>query len=114
MLETQTPVRLYIQLGRRTPLYTGASTRLHLAFQSQEERNSYYQRIKLIQLTRYSPTNIGQLEQFGELARDTWFAISFGELEQFSAELTALVFNADGELVASVSVAVLYKILFEQ
>lgn len=105
VVEGQEAVRLYIRPGRRAPLYAGASTRLHLAFLDENQRAAYYARTEFRPMTRNTVTDPVTLESMHAHTRRTWFAISFGELEPFSAELAAPVFDSEGRLAACISVA---------
>ncbi len=104
VLEARSRVRLYIAPGRRAPLYAGASTRLLLAFAPKEvqeavlfgERRAY---------TPATPTEWAHLQKLLAQTQRTGFAASFGELEPHSAELAAPVREAQGGVVAALSLA---------
>jgi DNA-binding IclR family transcriptional regulator len=48
---------------------------------------------------------VGEVRTLLELARRTWLAASFGELELHSAEVAAPVFDVDGQCIAAISLA---------
>lgn len=104
VVESKSAVRLYVSPGRRPPLYAGASTRLLFAFLPPAEREVIL-KSPLEAFTPRTITDPAKLESVSSLIRQTWFAISFGELEPFTAELAVPLLGAEGEVVAALSVA---------
>ena len=103
-IESLAGVRLYIAPGRRAPLYAGASTRLLLAFAPKEVQQQVFAS-PLKRYTPNTPANPELLQDLLEESRATWFALSMGELEPYSAELSAPVFDAVSHLVGVMSLA---------
>lgn len=104
VLESLNKVRLYISPGRRAPLYAGGSTRLLLAFANSETQNSIFS-AKRERYSARTPVESQQLRALLRNSKQTGFAASFGELEPYSAELAAAVFDVKGDMIASISVA---------
>ena len=99
------PVRLYIQPGRRAPLFAGASTRLLLAYTSSEKREAILNAFPPQHYTEQTILDPAELEQRLIETRETGFAISFGELESGSAETAAPIIGAEGHVLAAISIA---------
>lgn len=104
VLEARSRVRLYIALGRRAPLYAGASTRLLLAFAPAEVQRAVFQQERR-RYTPATPVEKARLQGLLKHTRQVGFAASFGELEPHSAELAAPVRGASGEVLAALSLA---------
>jgi DNA-binding IclR family transcriptional regulator len=105
VLPPRTPSRLYIRPGRRAPLYGGASTRLLLATYDDAEVQDILARTELQSFTSRTPSSEAEVLQHLQLLRETWCALSLGELEPYSAELAVPILGAQGRIVASLSVA---------
>ncbi len=104
VFESRARVRMYIAPGRRAPLYAGASTRLILAFASDDLRAEIFGR-PMRAYTRITPRSETEVRKLLHLTKRTWLAASFGELEAHSAEVAAPVFGPEGEFVAAISLA---------
>ena len=98
------PVTLYINPGRRAPLYAGASTRLLLAFAPPDVRRKVLTSRRR-RYTEATPVDARELREALARTQETWLALSLGELQPSSAELAAPVFNARHQLIAAISVA---------
>lgn len=99
------PARLYIRPGRRAPLYAGASTRLLLAALDDDEVLAILRESKLHAFTDRTPRTEAEVLAKVRAVRETWCALSLGEMEPYSAELAVPVIGARGTVVAAVSVA---------
>jgi len=97
--------KLYIRPGRRAPLYAGASTRLLLAALPDDEVLSVLREIEPVQLTSETPITESAIMAKVRDVRSTWFSLSLAELEPYSAELAAPLFDASGQIIAALSVA---------
>ncbi|BDG62372.1 IclR family transcriptional regulator [Caldinitratiruptor microaerophilus] len=104
-VEGTAPVRLYIALGRRGPLYAGASTRLLLAYLSPEQQEAILARNPPQRHTPNTITDLGRLREVLRETREKGWTISYGELQEGSAEMAAPIWNHRGEVVAALSIA---------
>lgn len=104
-LDTKQPVRLYTAIGRRTPLYAGACSRVILAFLPYMERERYIDETELKQIASGTIVDKGKLRQAIVESRENGYSVSYSELEDYTAALAAPVFNFKGEIVAGISIA---------
>ncbi|MFD0712015.1 IclR family transcriptional regulator [Paenibacillus sp. GCM10027626] len=104
-LETDHPVRLFTKIGRKAPLYAGASSRIILAFMPEKEREAYLQAIKLQPLCSGTITDMQQLRAALEQSRAAGYSFSRSELEPYTAELSAPIFDHASQAVAALSIA---------
>ncbi len=96
-------VKMTVELGRRCPLYAGASGQALLAFFSTAQLSAYLAAVPLEELTEKTITRRDQLMQKLERVRRDGFAVSLGERDPWAAAVASPVFLGD-VLVASISV----------
>lgn len=99
------PSRLYVRLGRRAPLYAGASGRLLLAAMSDAEVADLLDRVELHRYTGRTPQTRDQVTQSVLATRETWCTRSLGELERYSSELAVPILGSSGNVLAALSLA---------
>ena len=99
------PSRLYVRLGRRAPLYAGASGRLLLAALSDGQIAELLGRVELLRYTTRTPQSREAVMQDVAATRETWCTRSLGELERYSAEMAVPILGAAGNVVAALSLA---------
>lgn len=104
-VEGTTPVRLYLAVGRRAPLYAGASTRLLLAFCSPERRAAILAEAPPQPHTPNTVTDPVQLRLLLEETRLQGWTVSLGELQPGTAEMAAPIFDHRGKIEAALSIA---------
>lgn len=104
-LDTLHPVRLYTKIGRRSPLYAGACSRILLAYMDEEEREKYLQEIELTPIGYGTITDKDRLRQLLAEARETGYTISYSELENDTVAIAAPIFDHTGRLCAGLSIA---------
>lgn len=104
-LDTNHPVRLYTKIGRRSPLYAGACSRIILSYIEEKERERYLQETELIPVGHGTITDKDRLRQELELAREKGYTISYSELENDTVSIAAPIFDHTGRLVAGISIA---------
>lgn len=112
-LDTDHPVRLFTQIGRRAPLYAGASSRTILAFLPEEERLAY---MEAVELKPIASGTLVRREQLLEALDDTQangYSVSRSELEDYTAELSAPLLDHTGSVAGAVSIAAL-EVRFEE
>ncbi|RNB88793.1 IclR family transcriptional regulator [Brevibacillus nitrificans] len=104
-LDTNHPVRLYTKIGRRSPLYAGACSRIILSYIEEKERERYLQETELLPIGHGTITDKERLRQELELAREKGYTISYSELENDTVSIAAPIFDHTGRLVAGISIA---------
>ncbi|MFC5447553.1 IclR family transcriptional regulator [Paenibacillus aestuarii] len=104
-LDTHHPVRLFTKIGKKAPLYAGASSRTILAFMPDSETEAYLAEVELEPIG--SGTILGKDELRALLAqtRQTGYSFSRSELEDYTAELSAPIFDHSGQIIAALSIA---------
>ncbi|GGA26332.1 IclR family transcriptional regulator [Psychrobacillus lasiicapitis] len=98
-------VRLYTAIGRRSPLYAGACSRVILSFLQEEEIESYLENIQLEPFAIGTIINKEQLIESIQSARTSGYTISHSELENHTSAIAAPIFNYKGEVIAGISIA---------
>lgn len=104
-LDTDHPVRLYTKIGKRALLYAGASSRTILAHLSEQEREAYLSTVELIPIGRGTITDPAVLREKLAECRSTGYSFSHSELENYTAELSAPIFDHTGAMIAGLSIA---------
>ena len=98
-------VRLYTAIGRRSPLYTGACSRIILSFLQDEEIESYLDSVELKSYALGTITNKERLRTSIQKARENGYTVSHSELENHTSAVAAPIFNYKGEVIAGLSIA---------
>lgn len=104
-VDHQQKVRLYTAIGRRSPLYAGACSRILLAHMSVEEIETYIQQTTLQPFAKGTITDSDHLRKVLTQTKHDGFTISFSELENHTAEIAAPIFDATGKVIAGLSIA---------
>jgi len=104
-LDTDQPVRLFTKIGRKAPLYAGASSRIILAHLEAEEREHYLNTIELKPVGEGTITNKERLRDILNHSREVGYSFSRAELENYTAELGAPIFDYSGKIIAAISIA---------
>ncbi|NOU73242.1 helix-turn-helix domain-containing protein [Paenibacillus sp. LMG 31458] len=104
-LESTHPVRLYTKIGRRSPLYAGACSRVLLTFLPDQEIEQYLNEIKLEPIGLGTITDKNQLRLVLADSRKKGYTVSYSEQENYTAALAAPIFNYTGEIVGGLSIA---------
>lgn len=98
-------VRLYTAIGRRSPLYAGACSRIILSHLPSKEIEAY---VKKVELKQFAMGTIIKKEQLMETIRQAQvdgYTVSHSELEDHTSAIAAPIFNHTGEVVAGISIA---------
>jgi DNA-binding IclR family transcriptional regulator len=104
-VETLQSVRLHTPLGQRVPLHAGASMKILLAFQPEEDIADY---IKCLDKTRIAPNTIIDPDKLqADLARirEQGYAASFSEQSPGAAGVAAPVRDHTGRVVAGITIS---------
>ncbi|WP_078409060.1 IclR family transcriptional regulator [Priestia abyssalis] len=104
-LDTKQPVRLYTAIGRRTPLYAGACSRVILAFMPHHEQEEYLDEIELKPIASGTITDKEKLRLLLKESQETGYTVSYSELENYTSAIAAPIFNHKGEVTAGISIA---------
>ncbi|HEY9569940.1 MAG TPA: IclR family transcriptional regulator [Metalysinibacillus sp.] len=98
-------IRLYTEIGKKSPLYAGACPRALLAFLPVNEQTTYLERTPLVQMASGTLTTIAALKQVMAKEREQGFTVSHSELEDNTAAVAAPIYNYQGEVIAGISAA---------
>ncbi|CAI6079854.1 HTH-type transcriptional regulator KipR [Cohnella sp. JJ-181] len=104
-LDTDHPVRLFTKIGRKAPLYAGASSRTLLAFMPEPERERYLSDVVLEKIGDGTIVSETELREALDVSRKAGYSFSRSELENYTAELSAPIFDHAGRMAAGLSIA---------
>lgn len=104
-IELKQKVRLYTAVGRKSPLYAGASSRIILAYWPQEKIKEYLDRTELKPFAKGTITDKDVLYSLIEKARKEGYAVSHSELYDHTSEVAAPIFDYSGNIKAALSIA---------
>lgn len=104
-IDTYQKVRLYTAIGRRSPLYAGACSRVVLSYLPDEEIAKYLAAIELKPFANGTVTEKERLLETIQQTRKNGYAISHSELENHTSAIAAPIFNHHGKVVAGISIA---------
>ena len=98
-------VRLYTAIGRRSPLYAGACSRVILSYLPEPEITAYMESIELKSFATGTITDKERLYDTIRQAKKDGYTISNSELENHTSAIAAPIFDYKGNVVAGLSVA---------
>lgn len=98
-------VRLYTAVGRKSPLYAGACSRVLLSFLQDDEIALYLEHVQLKPFAMRTITDKDKLLESIKNARKDGYTISHSELENYTSSIAAPIYNHKGEVVAGISIA---------
>ncbi|MFC0472525.1 IclR family transcriptional regulator [Halalkalibacter kiskunsagensis] len=104
-LDTTHPVRLFTKIGRRSPLYTGACSRIILAYLPEKEQEEYLNVTELIPYGIGTITDKDTLRSVLRQSRQDGYTVSYSELENHTSSVAAPIFDHTGRVVGGISVA---------
>lgn len=104
-IDVHQKVRLYTAIGRRSPLYAGACSRILLAHMDPIDIEQYIEQTELQSFAKGTITDPITLRETLDQARLEGFTVSFSELENHTAEIASPIFNSSGEVFAGLSIA---------
>lgn len=104
-IDTKQKVRLYTEVGRTSPLYAGACSRIILSHLPEDDKQSYLDRTHLKQFALGTITDKNVLNNTIKQAQIDGYVISHSELENHTSSIAAPIFNHEGAIVAGLSVA---------
>lgn len=98
-------VRTIVEVGQRSPLYAGGDSRMLLSSLSDKELDAYLKRTELAPYTPETITDPETLKRVVSEIRKKGYSRSVNEFSPGSACISAPVRNANGKIVAAVSVS---------
>ncbi|OLO28634.1 IclR family transcriptional regulator [Alkalihalophilus pseudofirmus] len=104
-LDTIHPVRLFTKVGRRSPLYAGACSRIILANLSDVEIDEYLNMTKLSPYGTGTITDKEKLRMILRQSRLDGYTVSYSELENQTSSVAAPIFDHTGHVVGGLSIA---------
>ncbi|WP_134702076.1 IclR family transcriptional regulator [Ammoniphilus sp. YIM 78166] len=104
-LDAKHPVRLYTKIGRRSPLYAGACSRIILAHLSDQEREEYLNEIELKPIALGTITDREMLRKTLDESKASGYSVSQSELENYTSSVAAPIFDHTGKILGGLSVA---------
>ena len=105
-IESPLTLKAGMPMGHRSPLYAGASAKCLLAFSSPDYIAEYIEKTILDPLTDNTISNVSNLKKELEQISAQGFAVSLGERTPGLGSLSAPVFDHNGSLMASLSLAI--------
>ncbi|OAH59601.1 MULTISPECIES: IclR family transcriptional regulator [Bacillaceae] len=104
-IDTNQKVRLYTAIGRRSPLYAGACSRVILSFLPGPEIDKYIESIELQPFAMGTITDKECLYNTIRQAQKDGYTISHSELENHTSAIAAPIFDHKGDVIAGISIA---------
>jgi DNA-binding IclR family transcriptional regulator len=104
VIDSTAPVRFTVPVGDRRPLFSAASGKALLAFLSPEAQKSYLSQTAFMQFTSHT-TRKAELPGLLREIRKTAIAVDRSGRVEGATGIASPVFDRDGDLIASVSVA---------
>jgi DNA-binding IclR family transcriptional regulator len=103
-LESPQDVRMTVEIGRRWPLYAGASGRAILAVLPADEMANYLRSIELVPLTERTITDVARLRGSLEEVRTKGYAVSLGERDPWAGALAVPILTGSQGVIGAVSI----------
>ena len=98
-------VRLYTAIGRRSPLYAGACSRVILSYLPESEIIAYMESVELKPFAMGTITDKKHLNDTIRQAKKDGYTMSNSELENYTSAIAAPIFDYKGNVVAGLSIA---------
>lgn len=103
-LESPQDVKMTVEIGRRWPLYAGATGRAILAMLPADDRDRYVSNAELIALTNHTITTVDTLRASLAEVRANGYAVSLGERDPWAGAVATAVISPVQGVVGAVSV----------
>lgn len=104
-VESNSEMRMSVELGKLLPLYAGANGKVILAFLEQRLFDQVISEQSLQSLTETTITNKDELKEELQRIKEDGFAVSHGERVSGSVSVAAPLFSISGELVGSIGLS---------
>ncbi|MFH2093806.1 MAG: IclR family transcriptional regulator [Pseudomonadota bacterium] len=105
-IESPKVLKAGMPIGNKAPLYTGASAKCLLAFSSEDFQDNYIRTTEMKPLTNNTIVLTGKLFEELYKIKEQGYAISLGERTPGLGSISAPVFDHNGQILASLSVAI--------
>jgi len=105
-LESFQPLKGFMPIGSRSPLYAGASSKCLLAFSDEAFIEAYLQQVKPTAITKNTLTDLKKIRTEIERIKKQGYADSLGERNPGLGSLSAPVHEYRGMLLASLSLSI--------
>ncbi|MFQ5857529.1 MAG: IclR family transcriptional regulator [Anaerolineae bacterium] len=105
MRESPQSIRLFAEVGRRAPLYTGGVPKVLLAFLPEEERDAMLETIELKPITPHTITDRRTLEKLLRVIRNQGYIVTADDLDVGAHSIAAPILDHRGKVIAAISVA---------
>jgi len=102
--EPKRSLRVHGQIGARTPLYAGASSKLLLAFSSEDVRKQVMESER-VRFTKNTPVSVKSLHKALEQIRDQDYCVSIGEHVEDIGAVAVPLRDSSGTVVACLSIS---------
>jgi DNA-binding IclR family transcriptional regulator len=99
-------LQISTKVGQPLPLYAGASPKILLAYLPLEEQEQIIQKMELVHFTNNTIVDREKLRERLKLIRSRGYEIDEEDLEIGAFAIGAPVFNNEGDIVASITLAV--------
>lgn len=106
LVESPKSVRFSVSVGTQRPLYASSCGRLLLAYMTDEDRDLYLNQVDLNQRTDTTITDYSELRKCLAQIRQKGVSETFGDYSPDVSGFSAPLRNADGEVVAALTIAV--------
>jgi DNA-binding IclR family transcriptional regulator len=103
-VESREDVRMTVDIGRRAPLYAGASGRAILMTFTPAELDEYFEHIDLTPLTQNTVQDEQRLREVLEEDAERGYTISLGERDAYAAAVAAPIISRAGHAFGCVSI----------
>jgi IclR family KDG regulon transcriptional repressor len=104
-IDSTKPVRVYTQIGRKSPLYAGACPRILLAYLPEQEIDAYLHDTELKPIASGTIISREQLLLALKESKQSGYSVSHSELEDYTSAVAAPIFDITGRVVAGLSIA---------
>lgn len=98
-------LRWHTEIGRRVPLYAGASMKILLAHLDPAARDEILDTAEMVALAPHTVTDRAQLMEELDLMRRQGWTLSREEINEGAAGISAPVFDSHGDVVAGLTIS---------
>lgn len=103
--ESPRSIRLYAEVGRRAPVYTGGVPKVLLAFLPQDARTALLDEVEFRPITPYTIIDRNVLEEVLADVRRQGYIVAADDLDEGAHSIAAPIRDHTGKVVAGISIA---------
>jgi DNA-binding IclR family transcriptional regulator len=100
----ESDIRLTAPIGKRLPLHATACGKVFLAYMSEDERKSFFNRNPLVPITKNTITDVDRLTSELEIIKRDGLAIDEGQYILGAWAVSAPVFNGKGDIACAATI----------